>query len=316
MRFVTSLLTTTSMVKDNERPISYLNKGQTYGISVRDTTPAMHRSGLTTYRTSFRIDFHGDEQRQDAQRLWQQWKDERVQQPGGIAPALEHITEARLPAQVLKLSLEEQSFDGFSRIWTARNSAVPEFSFRFRCNFLSTDFSTLKGVKGVPLRLYATTEVIDHFGTNAAHHSSETSYCKIKLFRPHGAERKMTNDKATLDRLISKLHEQVGKEDLKSEAVEEAVMEEDGNEENEDEENGAFLEFVPSSEIESSYSPQDRPTKIRKLERTSDTTAKGSAPSPSAAKAGLLSQIQVHRRLKRSKQDTTPFFICGQDEDG
>jgi hypothetical protein len=72
-----------------------------------------------------------------------------------------------------------------------------------RFHFLSTDFSHTKGVKGVPIKLCAKTETI---GLGP----SEISCCKVKLFREHGAERKMFNDVSQLKRAIeSRRHDYV-----------------------------------------------------------------------------------------------------------
>ncbi|KAJ5100761.1 CP2 transcription factor [Penicillium angulare] len=56
-----------------------------------------------------------------------------------------------------------------------------------RFSFLSKDFSYSKGAKGPPLRLLAKTETIT-LGI------PELKYCKVKVFRNHGAERKMSTD--------------------------------------------------------------------------------------------------------------------------
>ena len=93
-------------------------------------------------------------------------------------------------------------FSAFDRItfdWDTRQGA--RIHVRFHC--LSTDFSRIKGVKGIPLRIH-----IQHHIPSSSSSSPSTNYpgagidpsstweyveesfCKIKLFRDKGAERK------------------------------------------------------------------------------------------------------------------------------
>jgi hypothetical protein len=78
-----------------------------------------------------------------------------------------------------------------------------------RFNFLSTDFSHSKGVKGIPVRLCAKTEILSPSHTTPDLPISEVSYCKIKLFRDHGAERKISNDVASVKKTMDKLKQQM-----------------------------------------------------------------------------------------------------------
>jgi hypothetical protein len=109
-----------------------------------------------------------------------------------------------------KLQVEESttSFDRFTVTWSS-TSPKPTVYFCVRFLFLSTDFSHSKGVKGVPVRLVAKTEFLGSqesgFQTNLA---SELAYCKIKLFRDKGAERKLANDRQHLERAVEKLRQQ------------------------------------------------------------------------------------------------------------
>ena len=77
------------------------------------------------------------------------------------------------------------SFDRISFTWNGRHGA--KVLFKFNC--LSTDFSRIKGVKGIPLRIAAETHVIDN------EHQIEKAFCKIKLFRDKASypRKKTTN---------------------------------------------------------------------------------------------------------------------------
>jgi hypothetical protein len=79
-----------------------------------------------------------------------------------------------------------------------------------RFNFLSTDFSHSKGVKGIPVRLCAKTELLNSLpGSPPETSQPELCYCKVKLFRDHGAERKLSNDIAHVKKSIDKLKQQI-----------------------------------------------------------------------------------------------------------
>ena len=101
------------------------------------------------------------------------------------------------------------SFDRFTVTWSS-SSHTPTVYFCVRFLFLSTDFSHSKGVKGVPVRLVAKTEYLGLAANAAFQHSpaSELAYCKIKLFRDKGAERKLANDRQHLERAIEKIRQQ------------------------------------------------------------------------------------------------------------
>ena len=206
------------MIKQaDEIPVTYLNKGQAYSISVTDTTPPRVNSKSIKYRTYIRISFEDGQQRAKPAACWQLWKEGRgsneAHQRGGKLLAVEYIDpiqggddEHRHP----QIELESASFDGFCVTWTpnpatgATNCAI---SVRF--NFLSTDFSHSKGVKGIPVRLCAKTEVLSANDEDSAVENAEVCYCKVKLFRDHGAERKLSNDVAHVKKTIEKLKQQI-----------------------------------------------------------------------------------------------------------
>ena len=77
-----------------------------------------------------------------------------------------------------------------------------------RFNFLSTDFSHSKGVKGIPVRLCAKTEILSSGSPQSPPEQSEICFCKVKLFRDHGAERKLASDILHIKKTIEKLKQQ------------------------------------------------------------------------------------------------------------
>ncbi|KIW74621.1 hypothetical protein Z517_11391 [Fonsecaea pedrosoi CBS 271.37] len=215
-RFHTTLNAPTAMVRHaDEIPITYLNKGQAYTMSIWDTTPPMPQNTVLKYRTYVRVSFEDEQQRARPGGCWQLWKEGRgsneAHQRGGRLLAVEFVDqnpggedELRKP----QLLLEKASFDGFAVTWSPNSiNGSPDCSISIRFNFLSTDFSHSKGVKGIPVRLCAKTELLTP--QTSASNEPEVCYSKVKLFRDHGAERKLSNDVAHVKKTIDKLKQQI-----------------------------------------------------------------------------------------------------------
>ncbi|PGH15417.1 hypothetical protein AJ79_02393 [Helicocarpus griseus UAMH5409] len=223
-RFNVTLKAATAMVKDpDEIPITYLNKGQAYTMSVLDTAPLTSGAQPLKYRTFVRVSFEDDEQRSKPANCWQLWKEGRgsneAHHRDGKLLAVEHVDPNQggdgdiRPSQI---QLESANFDGFSVLWSPNAATgTPGCSISVRFNFLSTDFSHSKGVKGIPVRLCAKTEVVStgHVDT-PLDDRPEVCYCKVKLFRDHGAERKLSNDVAHVKKLIEKLKQQINQAEI------------------------------------------------------------------------------------------------------
>jgi CP2 transcription factor len=206
------------MIKhSDEIPVTYLNKGQAYLVSVVDHSPPPPGTQLRKYRTYIRISFEDEQQRSRPSTCWQLWKEGRgsneAHQRGGKLLAVEYVDpnqSADDGQNQHQLELEQASFDGFCVTWTA-NPAVAsvDCAISVRFNFLSTDFSHSKGVKGIPVRLCAKTEILSPDDAPPDLPTSEVSFCKVKLFRDHGAERKLSNDVAHVKKTMEKLKQQM-----------------------------------------------------------------------------------------------------------
>lgn len=217
-RFHSTLNAPTAMIKQaDEIPITYLNKGQAYSLSVTDTNATLPIVPGTRYRTFVRVSFEDDQQRQRPGVCWGLWKEGRgtneAHQRGGKLQAVEYV-EAGQPVEGddkrTRMELESSSFDGFSVTWTPGTNGASEVNIAVRFNFLSTDFSHSKGVKGIPVRLCAKTSPISPDSlSSAADANPEICFCKVKLFRDHGAERKLSNDVAHVKKSIDKLKQQI-----------------------------------------------------------------------------------------------------------
>jgi len=216
-RFHAVLNAPTAMIEHvDEIPVTYLNKGHVYSVSVIDTAPMLPVPIGTQYRTFVRISFEEEQQRQRPATCWQLWKEGRganeAHQRGGKLKAVEYV-EASRPADEdekrARVELDTASFDGFSVIWTPGVNGLMECNIAVLFNFLSTDFSHSKGVKGIPIRFCAKTEVLNIGSPHPVPGSSEVAYCKVKLFRDHGAERKLSNDVQHVKKTIDKLKQEI-----------------------------------------------------------------------------------------------------------
>jgi hypothetical protein len=189
------------MVNDSsETAVSYLNKGQVYHLKVVDPTPsAVHTSESTQYRTFVRISFDKEQQRSDPAAYWEIWKSARgLHKSNEKLKAVEYVGENNT-----SMLVEQVSLDGFSVTWTGNPAdRMPQCSIPVRFNFLSTDFTLSKGVKGMQVRLCAKTKQLGEVDTQ----EPEVYFCNVKLFRDHGAERKLSNDATSIRKRIEKLH--------------------------------------------------------------------------------------------------------------
>ncbi|KAG0358002.1 Grainyhead-like protein 3 [Podila minutissima] len=99
------------------------------------------------------------------------------------------------------LEVQSKTFDRISFKWNGKAGA--KLMVRFNC--LSTDFSRIKGVKGIPLRVHMDS-VLDNSGASVDQSQSiERSFAKIKLFRDKGAERKNKDDHKHLEKMWDKM---------------------------------------------------------------------------------------------------------------
>ncbi|RDW77277.1 hypothetical protein BP6252_05330 [Coleophoma cylindrospora] len=300
-RFHVTLNAPTAMIKSAEEiPVTYLNKGQAYSLSVVDTEPRVPIPPGTRYRTFVRISFEDEQQRQRPGTCWQLWKEGRgtneAHQRGGKLQAVEYV-EANQPVdgddKRTRIDLDTASFDGFSVIWTPGINGSTECNIAVRFNFLSTDFSHSKGVKGIPVRLCAKTETL----TDGSPHSvsdAEVAFCKVKLFRDHGAERKLSNDIAHVKKTIEKLKQQI--------AQAETGMKD-------------FGKRKRSSVMVDKSQPSQRPGKVQKHKRTWSMSSASSSGGRVPIEEDLHYKLQTMQDMFTSPRPISILYLRGSEQD-
>ena len=289
------------MVKrSDEVPVSYLNKGQAYSLSVVDTLSAARVSPVR-YRTFVRVSFEDEEQRTKPGSCWQLWKEGRgtseAPQREGKLLAVEYVDthqgggeQSRKP----QIELVNNSFDGFCVTWVPNVlNGQPECSISVRFNFLSTDFSHSKGVKGIPVRLCAKTEKMSPGFANATlENQAEVCYAKVKLFRDHGAERKLANDIAHVKKTIEKLKQQISQAE------------------------SGMPTFGKRKRSGSMAKPSGKgPGKVVKHKRTWSVDSDGEAPNHSSPEEDLVIKLTNIQDMFSSTRPVSVLYLRGDDED-
>jgi hypothetical protein len=301
-RFHVTLNAPTAMIRHaDEIPVTYLNKGQAYSVSIVDSAPTLPLPPGARYRTFVRISFEDEQQRQRPATCWQLWKEGRgtneAHQRGGKLQAVEYV-EANQPAESddkrTRVDLDTASFDGFSVIWTPGVNGVAECNIAVRFNFLSTDFSHSKGVKGIPVRLCAKTETITTGSPHSGPEFSEVAYCKVKLFRDHGAERKLSNDVAHVKKTIDKLKQQI--------AQAETGMKDFGKRKR----TGSTTTKAQASQ---------RPGKVQKHKRTWSMSSASSAGGRPPLEEDLHFKLQTMQDMFTSTRPVSILYLRGSEQD-
>ncbi|KAG9305183.1 hypothetical protein G9A89_010691 [Geosiphon pyriformis] len=170
----------------DETPMTYLNKGQYYGVIMQD---ADKFDG--DFTSIIKVMFHDDAHRKMASTYWSFWLTQQA------SPKTARAIDIDKAASTGIKNVEIKAFDRVQFQWNGKKSA--KIFLRFNC--LSTDFSRIKGVKGIPLRIHVETK--SDIGSNSQ--TLEKSFAKIKLFRDKGAERKNKDDQKHLEKMCEKM---------------------------------------------------------------------------------------------------------------
>ncbi|KAJ2750448.1 hypothetical protein IWQ56_007034, partial [Coemansia nantahalensis] len=133
---------TAAAQKADESSLTYLNKGQLYSFSMVDKS----RSDAF-YSTTLRITFHEDSHRKSSSTYWMFWLNQQDN------PRVARAVDLDKAGSIGVLATESTRFDRVTFQW--QGSRGVKVMVRFNC--LSTDFSRIKGVKGIPLRIHLDT---------------------------------------------------------------------------------------------------------------------------------------------------------------
>ncbi len=303
-RYHVTLNAPTAMIRQaDEIPVTYLNKGQAYSMTIVDTAAAVPAAAPVRYRTFVRVSFEDEQQRQRPAACWQLWKEGRgmneAHQRGGKLQAVEYVDPSQGGDEETKkprIELETASFDGFSVTWSPNPSTgIADCSVAVRFNFLSTDFSHSKGVKGIPVRLCAKTEIITPCPPDSSDIGNpEVCFCKVKLFRDHGAERKLSNDVAHVKKTIDKLKQQIAQAEtgLKD-----------------------FGKRKRSGSMVTKGSASGRPGKVQKHKRTWSMSSQSSTGCRAPAEEDLHLKLRTMQDMFTSTRPVSVLYLQGYDQD-
>ncbi|KAG9321279.1 hypothetical protein KVV02_003948 [Mortierella alpina] len=182
---------TAAMQHQGDTPVTYLNKGQFYTVSLQDT-----EEFDGDINSVIKVTFHEEAHRKMAARYWSFWLSQQTNPKTARALDIEKASSTGM------MEVQSKTFDRISFKWNGKAGA--KLMVRFNC--LSTDFSRIKGVKGIPLRVHMDT-MLDGgtFNGDEQDQAMERSYAKIKLFRDKGAERKNKDDHKHLEKMWDKM---------------------------------------------------------------------------------------------------------------
>ncbi|KAF9944116.1 grainyhead-like, partial [Mortierella alpina] len=182
---------TAAMQHQGDTPVTYLNKGQFYTVSLQD---AEEFDG--DINSVIKVTFHEEAHRKMAARYWSFWLSQQTNPKTARALDIEKASSTGM------MEVQSKTFDRISFKWNGKAGA--KLMVRFNC--LSTDFSRIKGVKGIPLRVHMDTMLDGSaFSGDDQDQAVERSYAKIKLFRDKGAERKNKDDHKHLEKMWDKM---------------------------------------------------------------------------------------------------------------
>ncbi|KAG0288585.1 grainyhead-like, partial [Linnemannia gamsii] len=194
---------TAALQHQGDTPSTYLNKGQFYTISIQDT-----EAYDGDIHSVVRIAFHEDAHRKLAARYWSFWLSQQANPKSARALDIERASSTGM------VEVQSKTFDRTQFKWSGKEGA--KLMIRFNC--LSTDFSRIKGVKGIPLRIQIETYETNYNGDPSGRGPGgadggmlshgriiERSFAKIKLFRDKGAERKNKDDQKHLEKMWDKM---------------------------------------------------------------------------------------------------------------
>ncbi|KAM4693837.1 grainyhead-like protein 1 homolog isoform 2-T2 [Discoglossus pictus] len=168
--------------KPGDSTMTYLNKGQFYPITLKEMggNKGIHHP-ISKVRSVIMVVFADDKSREDQLRHWKYWHSRQhtaKQRCIDIADYKESFNTIS--------NIEEIAYNAISFTWDLNDEGKVFISV----NCLSTDFSSQKGVKGLPLNIQIDTYSYNNRSNKPVHRA----FCQIKVFCDKGAERKIRDE--------------------------------------------------------------------------------------------------------------------------
>ncbi|XP_035284241.1 grainyhead-like protein 2 homolog isoform X1 [Anguilla anguilla] len=168
--------------RQGEGPMTYLNKGQFYAVTLSETgSNKCLRHPISKVRSVVMVVFSEDKNRDEQLKYWKYW----------------HSRQHTAKQRVLDIADYKESFNTIGNIEEIAYNAISftwdvneEAKIFITVNCLSTDFSSQKGVKGLPLMIQIDTYSYNNRSNKPLHRA----YCQIKVFCDKGAERKIRDE--------------------------------------------------------------------------------------------------------------------------
>ncbi|XP_045914645.1 grainyhead-like transcription factor 2b isoform X2 [Micropterus dolomieu] len=178
--------------KQGEGPMTYLNKGQFYAVTLNELSASKRlRHPISKVRSVVMVVFSEDKNRDEQLKYWKYW----------------HSRQHTAKQRVLDIADYKESFNTIGNIEEIAYNAISftwdvneEAKIFITVNCLSTDFSSQKGVKGLPLMIQIDTYSYNNRSNKPLHRA----YSQIKVFCDKGAERKIRDEERKLFRKKSK----------------------------------------------------------------------------------------------------------------
>ncbi|XP_045551104.1 grainyhead-like transcription factor 2b isoform X1 [Salmo salar] len=179
-------------VKQGEGPMTYLNKGQFYAVTLSELGANKRlRHPISKVRSVIMVVFSEDKNRDEQLKYWKYW----------------HSRQHTAKQRVLDIADYKESFNTIGNIEEIAYNAVSftwdvneEAKIFITVNCLSTDFSSQKGVKGLPLMIQIDTYSYNNRSNKPLHRA----YSQIKVFCDKGAERKIRDEERKQNRRKTK----------------------------------------------------------------------------------------------------------------
>ncbi|KAM9488909.1 grainyhead-like transcription factor 2a isoform 1-T2 [Clarias gariepinus] len=180
--------------KPGEGPMIYLNRGQFYGITLSEAGISKSLPHpISKVRSVVMVVFGEDKCRDEQLKHWNYWHNRQHTAKQRVLDIADYKESFNTIG-----NLEEIAYNAISFTWDINEEAKVFITV----NCLSTDFSSQKGVKGLPLMIQIDTYSYNNRSNKPIHRA----YCQIKVFCDKGAERKIRDEEKKQIRKKSKGH--------------------------------------------------------------------------------------------------------------